>query len=219
MLSFLQIPCLSHGIDEFSLFATGLTLFFGFAVALLQTERADMQAEHERFAKMRLRNLEAIEALNEHERQRYQELARIYEAMRKDAWTQLRQMESPEIARILSFMGDRQAAGVLSIAAADREYPGKSLEIHKALLRLDPEGDSGSQIDRLAELYSFMKAETVLTHLEDSTAEEVAAILLAMNERPRLVADILQLLNRREDPRELEIQQLMNQADAVGRRQ
>ncbi|TVR44040.1 MAG: hypothetical protein EA402_08060 [Planctomycetota bacterium] len=180
----------------------------------IEEERREIRADHERFARAQVENLQAIRALNEHEQRRYRELAQVYEAMRNDAWLQLRQMEADEIARILTFMQQRRAASVLALAARDLDHPGMSLAIHQALLRLDPEGETGSQIQRLATLYGFMSAEAVLNQLQQSTAAEVAAILIAMQgESPRLVADILTTLRRRDDPRELEVQRLMNRAD------
>lgn len=172
---------------------------------------AEQRAEYERFAQLEATNLQAIRALNEHEQQRYRELAVIYEAMRNDAWLQLRQMPADEIARILAFMQERRAAAVLAIAAKDLDYPGVSIEIHKALLSLDPEGKTGTQVQRLAALYSFMAAPAVLTHMENSSANEMATILQAMQaDSPRLVADILETLRRQNDPREVQVRSLLH---------
>lgn len=179
----------------------------------LEEQRREMREEHERFARAQVEAQQAIRALNEHERERYRDLAQVYEAMRNDAWLQLRQMDADEIARILTFMQERRAANILGIAARDVDFPGKSLEIHRALLRLDPDGDTQDQIQRLALLYTFMSADNVLTNLANSSSDEVAQILLAMQDRPRLVAEILQQMERRDDPRLLDVQRMMRRAE------
>ena len=62
---------------------------------------AEERAERERQAETQARVLQAINALNEHQRKRYEELAKVYEAMKAAAWLQLRQMKPNEVAHIL----------------------------------------------------------------------------------------------------------------------
>ena len=102
-----------------------------------------------------------------------------------------------EIARILHFMSQKRAAAVMAQAVADPQNPEASMQIHRALLALDVDGATGTQVETLAELYSFMNANSVLSHLADSNANEVANILTVMqSKKPRLVAEILEKFAR-----------------------
>ena len=182
--------------------------------ALNEVERTERARE----AAMQAKVLQAINALNEHQRKRYAELAKVYEVMKGAAWLQLRQMEPNEIARILHYMTQKRAAAILAQAVDDAENPEISMRIHEALLSLDVEGATETQVEVLADLYSFMKAETVMEHIAASSAQEVASLLLPMQtKKPKLVGKIMELLRQTNDPRELRVRELLHNAEGEGR--
>ncbi|MFW5859516.1 MAG: hypothetical protein ACOCYP_05780 [Planctomycetota bacterium] len=150
----------------------------------LRDRREELAARQEAFARSQLETARQVEVLDEVERERAQELARTY-AMMRDPWQQLRQLAPNDIARFLALMEPKAAAEILDAAVADREMPGVSTRIHRALLALDLSGMSGSQAQRLATLYNYMKPKQILPYLADSEPAEVARILLAMEVKQR----------------------------------
>ena len=177
----------------------------------VQEESAAQQAERQRWAEIEVANRKLVEVMNQVELDRAKEQVKIFESMKDGAWQSLRRFPPNEIARYLYLMDAKRAAKVLALAEADKEYPDITLAIHRAYLRLDIDGLSGSQIQHLARLYSFMGAAAVASALRDTSAQETADVLLAMDD-PKKQADILTLI-RAEDPRrETELQKLLAQA-------
>jgi hypothetical protein len=177
----------------------------------LIADRKEAAEEREAWAATKARQLQMVQVLGDVERAQAERMAKIYEAQKNDAWGSMRKLPLPEITRALSFMTTKNAAKIMAAAAKDIDYPGRSVEIHNAMLRMDTEGLTGNQIDNLAELYRYMKTEEVLQYLAGSSAEEIAAILLSMN-NVKQEAAILTAMRQREDPRELDVQRIMGKA-------
>lgn len=177
----------------------------------LQEETAAQQGERQRWAEAELINRKQVDVMNKVELDRAKEQVKIFESMKEGAWQSLRRFPPSEIARYLYLMDAKRAAKVLATAEADKENPDITLAIHRAYLRLDIDGLSGSQVQHLARLYSFMGAEAVASSLRGTSAQETVDVLIAMDD-PKKQADILTLI-RAEDPRrETELQKLLAQA-------
>ena len=90
------------------------------------------------------------------------------------------------------------------------------MQLHEALLSLDVE-TTRTQIDVLADLYSFMKPAAVMEQIAGSPATEVASLLVPMRtKKPRLVGDILELMRQTNDPRELRVRELLHNPEDGG---
>ena len=177
----------------------------------VQEESAAQQSERQRWAEAELINRKQVDVMNKVELDRAKEQVKIFEAMKEGAWQSLRRFPPSEIARYLYLMDGKRAAKVLATAEADKENPDITLAIHRAYLRLDIDGLSGSQIQHLAQLYSFMNADGVASALRGTSLQETADVLVALGDAKKQ-ADILTLI-RAEDPRrETELQKLLAQA-------
>jgi flagellar motility protein MotE (MotC chaperone) len=167
-------------------------------------------SERARFARVRAEESRHMQVIDEIEKANLRNLAATYEKMSaEESWAALRRLPVDEEARIIALMEPKKAARVLAQAVADQDLPTRSGELHRALLALDLEARSGSQIARLAGLYAFLRPDEILPLLDGVPATEVAAILQAMDGRQKLVGEILTQLRTRNDPREVDIQRLL----------
>jgi flagellar motility protein MotE (MotC chaperone) len=165
----------------------------------LEERRAEMTDAEKRAADERARwaaaqanEVQRVEAMREQEKARYAELAKLYELQKTDAWQTLRKLQPKEVARILDAMDPKKAAQLLKQAQQDPEYP-MAVALHRELMQLDPKASSAEQIRRLAQLYSFMKAEQILGYLAGVSPDETAEILMALptdKQRTELLAAI-----------------------------
>lgn len=177
----------------------------------VQEESAAQQSERQRWAEAELVNRKQVDVMSKVELDRAKEQVKIFEAMKEGAWQSLRRFPPSEIARYLYLMDAKRAAKVLTTAEADKENPDITLAIHRAYLRLDIDALSGSQIQHLAQLYSFMSPDAVASALRGTSLQETADVLVALGDAKKQ-ADILTLI-RAEDPRrETELQKLLAQA-------
>lgn len=148
------------------------------------------------------------------EKARYRDQARLFEQMKDSAWQSLKRFPPREIARYLHEMIDKKAARLLVLAQQDPEMPDIAIAIHQEMLRMDPTQATGSQVERLAILYSFMPATQVLAYIKASTPAEVAELLKAMATRGQAKkrAEILEALRAEDSKREMEVRRLLDQA-------
>jgi hypothetical protein len=156
--------------------------------------------------------------VNSLEKGRYEEQAKLFEQMKEGAWTSLRRFKPDEIAIYLSYISKsnpKMAAKIMTAAQNDAEYPDIGMAIQRAMLTVDLEEKTGSQIERLAELYQWMQADAIVSSLRDSSAKEVAAILIAMESKAdptgKKRAAILTALQKENSQRELEVQRYLKE--------
>ena len=186
--------------------------------AELKEQAKKMGEEHARWAAAQIDNAKSVTTMNEAEKARYREQARLYEAMKDSAWQSLKRMEPKEIARYLALMEQKKAAKLLTLAEADQKNLADGFigRIHQELLNLDPEGRSGSQVQRLANLYAFMKGDQVVQYLKGSSPEEVAEVLLALGTNVKKRAEILTALRTADAERATEIERLLARRNPTG---
>jgi hypothetical protein len=184
----------------------------------LKEQAKRMEAEHARWAAAQVENAKSVTAMNEAEKGRYREQAKLYEAMKDTAWQSLKRMEPKEVARYLALMEQKKAAKLLALAEADQKNlsEGYITRIHQELLTLDPDGRSGSQVARLANLYAFMRGEQVVQYLKGSTPEEVADVLLALGTNVKKRAEILTALRTADADRATEVERLLARRQPTG---
>lgn len=139
------------------------------------------EAERARFAKLQADEAARTVMAQESERARYGELAKLYELQKNDAWQTLRKLEPREVARILDRMDMKKAANLLKLAQQDAEYP-MAVALHRELMQLNPQLPTAEQTRRLAQLYSFMKADQILPYLKGAEPQQIADLLKAMAE-------------------------------------
>ena len=108
-------------------------------------------------------------------------------------------------------MDPKKASRLLVLAQQDQEYPTVAVAIHQEMLRIDLDGASGTQVQRLATLYSFMPAEQVVPYLDQATPQEVADILVAMETVTPVKkrAELMEILRKKDSRREQDIRQLI----------
>lgn len=161
---------------------------------------ARQRDQHERWARAQLDEARRIQVIEEVERANFAELAATYQQRPETGWSMLRNLDDPrEMAAIISFMEPKRAARILDLAVNDRTLPDVALRLHRAMASLDREGLTGSQAERLANLYQFLPAETVLDYLAGSRPDEFARILVAMEIRRRV--PLMELLQQRDPAR------------------
>ncbi len=184
----------------------------------LKEQSKKMEEEHARWAAAQVDNAKSVTTMNEAEKARYREQARLYEAMKDSAWQSLKRMEPKEIARYLALMEQKKAAKLLTLAEADQKNlpDGFITRIHQELLNLDPEGRSGSQVQRLANLYAFMKGDQVVEYMKGSTPEEVTEVLLALGSNVKKRAEILGAQRTANADRATEIERLLARRTPAG---
>jgi flagellar motility protein MotE (MotC chaperone) len=139
------------------------------------------EEERARFAQLQADEVSRTRVAQESERARYAELAKLYELQKNDAWLTLRKLEPREVARILDRMDLKKAANLLKLAQQDAEYP-MAVALHRELMQMNPQASTAEQTRRLAQLYSFMKADQILPYLKGSDPQQIADLLTAMAE-------------------------------------
>jgi hypothetical protein len=171
------------------------------------------EQERARWAAAQAAEAGHLQVLGEVEKARYRDQAKLFELMKESAWPSLRRFPPREIARYLALMDARKAARILVQAQQDADRPELAPAIHQEMLGLDLEGASGTQVERLATLYSFMSAEQVLPFLKGATPRAVADVLAAMNQagRAKPCAALLEALRLEDSARELEVRRLLEQ--------
>ncbi len=169
--------------------------------------------EHARWAETQVQEAKSVQAMDAVEKARYRDQAKLFEAMKDNAWASLRRMEPKEIARYLSLMDTKKAARMLVLAQADAELPTIVTAIHREMLRLDPDAPSGSQLQRLSNLYALMPAESIMPYLRTSSADDVADLLITMGKsgQEKKRAEILTWLRVEDDRKELDVQRALAQ--------
>ena len=158
---------------------------------LLKRERADVERQRQTFDKERedfaLKQVEIakqVQLIDQVERKQMIAQVKVYEAMKDAAWQNLRQLSPDMIARYLALMDAKKAARIMTLANDDQEYPTISYDIIQSWRTIDLDGISGDQTQRLADLYVYIKADTVADMLiEDNNVTEAAKIILAMQAR------------------------------------
>jgi hypothetical protein len=180
----------------------------------LTDQAKEQDAERARWAAAQAAETERMQVIGEVEKARYKDQAKLFEQMKDAAWSSLRRFEPREIARYLALMDAKKAARLLVLAQQDADYPNVTLLIHREMLHLDLDGATGSQTERLAVLYSFMPAETILAYLKSATPQGVADILLAMEGKGQAKkrAEIMEALRREDSKREMDVRLLLEKA-------
>ena len=169
-----------------------------------------LEEERATWASAQAQNAKGIEAMGDAEKTRYQAQAKLYEQMKDAAWQSLKRFEPKEIARYLVLMETKKAAKMLSLAEADKTLPDDFVtNIHKELLRIDPNGASADQTTRLATLYAFMKGDEVVKYLRASSVEETVDILNAMKGNDKKRVEILESLRKADADKALEVQKAL----------
>ncbi len=175
----------------------------------LERIRDRYRRERERWAERQLAEDRHIQTVNQIEQENLEKLVAQKEALKPDeAWAQMRLLEQDQIAKLLYFMGTKQAARILTVATADRDYPLAAKQLQERLLLIDPEGRTRGQNRRLAEFFALMKPQTVVSYIDGMTAEEVTDIFLLIDDQKQ-VGELLAYLRRQDDAREPAIQRLM----------
>lgn len=178
-------------------------------------DQAKVQAdEHARWAAAQASEVQRMQVMAEVEKARYRDQAKLFEQMKDNAWQSLRRFTPREIARYLALMDPKKASRLLVLAQQDAEYPSVAVAIHQEMLRLDLEAASGTQVQRLATLYSFMPAERIVPYLDSASPQEVADILVAMeaNTPPKKRAELMEALRKQDSRREQDIRALVERA-------
>ncbi len=178
-------------------------------------DQAKTQAdEHARWAAAQANEAQRMQVMADVEKARYRDQAKLFEQMKDNAWQSLRRFTPREIARYLALMDPKKASRLLVLAQQDAEYPTVAVAIHQEMLRIDLEAASGTQIQRLATLYSFMPAERIVPYLDQASPQEVADILVAMeaNTPPKKRAELMEALRKQDSRREQDIRSLIERA-------
>lgn len=178
-------------------------------------EQARLQEqERARWAAAQVDEAGKMTVVGEVEKARYKDQAKLFEAMKDNAWLSLKRFPARDIARYLALMEGKKAARLLVLAQQDEETPGIAVAIHQEMLRLDMNQATGDQIERLATLYSFMPAAQILSYIKSSSAEEVADLMRAMAAKGQVKkrAELLEALRGEDAKRELEVRRLLEQA-------
>jgi hypothetical protein len=172
------------------------------------------EAERARWAAAQVAEAQQLQVMGEVEKARYRDQAKLFEQMKDAAWQSLRRMEPREIARYLSLMDVKKAARVMILAQQDTENPTLCQQIHQEMLHIDLDRASGDQVDRLAQLYSFMPADQVLAYCKDASVQEMADILQAMAKTGQVKkrAEIMEALRMQDSQREMDVRHLLEQA-------
>jgi len=170
--------------------------------------------EHARWATAQAGEAQRMQVMAEVEKARYRDQAKLFEQMKDNAWQSLRRFTPREIARYLALMEPKKASRLLVLAQQDVEYPTVAVAIHQEMLRIDLEAASGTQIQRLATLYSFMPAERIVPYFDNASPQEVADILVAMEAStpPKKRAELMEALRKQDSRREQDIRRLIEQA-------
>lgn len=175
-------------------------------------DQAKQQAdEHARWAAAQANEVQRMQVMAEVEKARYRDQAKLFEQMKDNAWQSLRRFTPREIARYLALMDPKKASRLLVLAQQDQEYPTVAVAIHQEMLRIDLEAASGTQVQRLATLYSFMPAERIIPYLDNASPQEVADILVAMEATTpaKKRAELMEALRKQDSRREQDIRQLI----------
>jgi len=175
---------------------------------LANKEQSDEQA---RWATAQVAEANRMQVIAEVEKARYLEQAKLFEQMKDSAWQSLRRFPPREIARYLALMEGKKAARMMVLAQEDLDFPNAAVDINREMLRIDLNGTTGDQQQRLATLYSFMSAQQVLPYLKESSLEDVANLLIEMGKKApaKKVADVLEALRAQDSKREIEIRKLI----------
>lgn len=176
------------------------------------TDQSKVQTdEHARWAAAQANEAQRMQVMAEVEKARYRDQAKLFEQMKDNAWQSLRRFTPREIARYLALMDPKKASRLLVLAQQDQEYPTVAVAIHQEMLRIDLDAASGTQIQRLATLYSFMPPERILPYFDNASPQEVADILVAMeaNTPPKKRAELMEALRKKDSRREQDIRQLI----------
>jgi flagellar motility protein MotE (MotC chaperone) len=176
------------------------------------TDQAKLQSdEHARWAVAQAGEAQRMQVMAEVEKARYRDQAKLFEQMKDNAWQSLRRFTPREIARYLALMDPKKASRLLVLAQQDAEYPTVAVAIHQEMLHIDLEAASGTQVQRLATLYSFMPAERIVPYLDHANAQEVADILVAMEAStpPKKRAELMEALRKQDSRREQDIRTLI----------
>ena len=179
------------------------------------TDKAKIQAdERARWAGAQANEAQRMQVMAEVEKARYRDQAKLFEQMKDSAWQSLRRFTPREIARYLALMEPKKASRMLVLAQQDVEYPTVAVAIHQEMLRIDLDGVSGAQVQRLATLYSFMPAEQIVPYLDQASPQEVADILVAMEAATpaKKRAELMEVLRKKDSRREQDIRQLIERA-------
>lgn len=180
----------------------------------------EQEAERTRWAGAQLAEAERVQVVGQVEKARYKDQAKLFEQMKDAAWLNMRRFAPRDIARYLALMEPKKAARLLVLAQQDQELPDAATSIHREMLKLDLEGTTGEQSERLATLYSFMPADQVLSYLKASSAQDVADLLLVMEKRglAKKRAELMEALRKEDGAREMDVRALIEKArpkDAV----
>jgi flagellar motility protein MotE (MotC chaperone) len=173
-------------------------------------------AERARFAQLQADEASRLAIAQEAERARYGELAKLYELQKNDAWQTLRKLEPREVARILDRMDPKKAANLLKLAQQDADYP-IAVQLHRELMQLQPATATEEQLKRLAQLYSFMKADQILPYLKGSEPQQIADLLSAMAQAGASDKDraaLLAAIAREDERRGRQVADLLKPASA-----
>ena len=185
------------------------------------TDQAKVQAdERARWAAAQANEAQRMQVMAEVEKARYRDQAKLFEQMKDNAWQSLRRFTPRDIARYLALMDPKKASRLLVLAQQDQELPDVAISIHREMLKLDLEGVTGEQSERLATLYSFMPADQVLSYLQASSAQDIADLLLAMEKKglAKKRAELMEALRKQDGAREMDVRALLEKAkpkDAV----
>lgn len=180
----------------------------------------DQAAERARWAAAQVSETERVQVIGQVEKARYKDQAKLFEQMKDAAWLSMRRFTPRDIARYLALMDPKKASRLLVLAQQDLEQPDVATSIHREMLRLDLEGATGEQSERLATLYSFMPADQVLSYLRASSAQDVADLLLTMEKKglAKKRAELMEALRKEDGAREMDVRTLLEKAkpkDAV----
>ncbi len=175
----------------------------------IKRERLDLLNEQEiyekesaDFARKQLEIVKQVQLISDIEQKRMLDQVKMLEQMKDAAWKSIRRNDPLLIARYLSLMDAKKAARLLTLANEDEEYLGLGHDIIKAWRTIDLEGISGDQINRLADLYVYLKPDEVADILiAEKDVEQAAMILLAIQERggAKKSAAVNVLLNEKDE--------------------
>ena len=173
--------------------------------------------EQARWAAAQVAEANRTQVIAEVEKGRYLEQTKLFEQMKDNAWQSLRRFPPREIARYLALMEGKKAARMMVLAQEDLDFPNAAVDINQEMLRIDLNGTTGDQQQRLATLYSFMSAQQVLPYLKASSLEDIANLLIEMGKKApaKKVADLLEALRVQDSKREIEIRKLMESRQAT----
>lgn len=180
----------------------------------------EQETERARWAAAQTAETARVQVVGQVEKARYKEQAKLFEQMKDSAWQSLRRFTPRDIARYLALMDPKKASRLLVLAQQDQELPDVAISIHREMLKLDLEGVTGEQSERLATLYSFMPADQVLSYLQASSAQDIADLLLAMEKKglAKKRAELMEALRKQDGAREMDVRALLEKAkpkDAV----